>query len=91
MLDLRIPGSGSLKEKRHVLRSLTSGLRSKFNVSVAEVGHHDLWQRSQIAVSAVAGQGYHLRKVMHEVDRFVSRQPGVEVIDTHLTMHGPDD
>ena len=91
VLDLRIPGSASLKEKRHVLRSLTSGLRSKFNVSVAEVGHHDLWQRSQIAVSAVAGQGYHLRKVMHEVDRFVSRQPGVEVIDTDLTMHGPDD
>ena len=51
--DLRIPRCGSLKEKRHVVKTLSNGIRSKFNVSVAEVDHLDLWQRTTIAVAAV--------------------------------------
>jgi uncharacterized protein len=49
--DLRIPACASLKEKRHVVKTLTGGIRSTFNVSVAEVDHHDLWQRTAIAVA----------------------------------------
>ena len=46
--DLRIPACGSLKEKRHVVKTLTSGIRSTFNVSVAEVDHQG--HRSRITV-----------------------------------------
>jgi uncharacterized protein YlxP (DUF503 family) len=89
--DLRIPGCGSLKEKRHVVKTLTAGLRSKFNVAVAEVDHHDLWQRTTLAVAAVSGESYHLKKVMHEIERFVDRWAEVEVIDAELSLHGPED
>jgi uncharacterized protein YlxP (DUF503 family) len=89
--DLRIPGCGSLKEKRHVVKTLTAGLRQKFNVSVAETGHHDLWQRAEIGVSAVAGEQYHVRRVMHEVEKFVERFGLVEVISSDLTLHDPED
>lgn len=89
--DLRIPGCTSLKEKRHVVRGLSAGLRAKFNVSVAEVDHHDKWQRATVAVSAVGSEGFHLKKVMHEVERFVARQPGVEIIDHRMTLHAQDD
>ncbi len=89
--DLRIPGCSSLKEKRHVVKTLTAGIRSKFNVSVAEVDHHDLWQRTALGVSAVAGDAYHARRVMHEVEKFVERWAEVEVIDADLSLHGPDD
>lgn len=89
--DLRIPGCTSLKQKRHVVKTLTAGLRSKFNVAVAEVDHQELWQRTTLAVSAVAAQGYHLRKVMHEVERFLSSQPAVELIDHRMTLHAQDD
>ena len=89
--DLRIPLSRSLKHKRHVVKSLNAGLRSKFNVSVAEVDHHDLWQRSAVAVAAVAGEGYHARRVMHEIERYVERHPGVDVIDADLSLHYPED
>jgi uncharacterized protein YlxP (DUF503 family) len=89
--DLRIPGCGSLKQKRHVVKTLTNGLRSKFNVSVAEIDHHDLWQRSTIAVSAVAGEGYHLKRVMHEVEKFVERWAEVDVIEAELSLHDPED
>jgi len=89
--DLRIPGCGSLKEKRHVVKALTAGLRQRFNVSVAEVDHHDLWQRTSIGVSAVAGERFHVRRVMHEVEKFVDRFGSVEVIAADLSLHDPED
>lgn len=89
--DLRVPGCTSLKEKRHVVKALTASVRAKFNVAVAEVDHHDLWQRTAIGVSAVAGDGYQVKKVMHQVEQHVERFPGVEVIDAELTVHSQDD
>jgi uncharacterized protein YlxP (DUF503 family) len=84
--DLRIPACGSLKEKRHVVKTLTNAIRAKFNVSVAEVDHHDLWQRSTLAVAVAAGEGYHAKRVLHEVDRWAE----VELIQAELTVHYPD-
>jgi uncharacterized protein YlxP (DUF503 family) len=89
--DLRIPACSSLKEKRHVLKGLQQGLRQRFNVAVAEVDHQDQWQRARVAVSAVSSTGFQLRKVMHEVERFVEGQPAVELLDHTMTMHGQDD
>ncbi|MBI3648577.1 MAG: DUF503 domain-containing protein [Actinobacteria bacterium] len=89
--DLRIPGCASLKQKRHVVKSLTAALRQRFNVSVAEVDHQDLWQRTAVAVAAADAETFHARKVMHEVEKFIERWPGVEVIDAELTLHGPED
>ena len=90
-IDMRFPGCSSLKEKRHVLKTLTASLRAKFNVAVAEVDHQDLWQRATIAVSAVAGEAFQLRKVVHQVERHIDTFPAVEVIDVHVSLHGPDD
>ena len=89
--DLRVPACGSLKAKRHVVRSLCAALRSTFNVSVAEVDHHDLWQRTAIAVAAVDREQHHARRVMHEVERFVERWAGVEIIEADLDLHWPED
>ena len=89
--DLRVPGCASLKAKRHVVKTLTASLRSKFNVSVAEVDHLDLWQRTTIAVSSVAGEGYHLKRVMHQVERHIETFPAVELLTAILSLHGPDD
>src|SRR3989475_1775705 len=85
--DLRIPGCSSLKEKRHVVKTLTASLRQRFNVSVAEVDHHDLWQRTALAVATTGAEPYHVRKVMHEVESFVEAWGGVEVIDATLSLH----
>jgi uncharacterized protein YlxP (DUF503 family) len=90
-LDLRIPGCGSLKEKRHVVKTLSNAIRSTFDVAVAETGYHDQWQRTELGVAAVGAQGYHLRKVLHSVQRFVDRWAEVEVISGDVTLHSPDD
>jgi uncharacterized protein YlxP (DUF503 family) len=89
--DLRIPGVQSLKEKRHVVKGLTAGIRQRFNVSVAEVEHQELWQRAAIGVAVVTGEGYHARKVLHEVERYVSTWPAVEIIDTDTVVMDPED
>ncbi|HEX9823047.1 MAG TPA: DUF503 domain-containing protein [Actinomycetota bacterium] len=89
--DIRIPMADSLKGKRHVVKSLTAGLRGKFNVAVAEVDHQDLRQRATLAVSAVAGEGYQLKKVMLEVARYIERQPEVELLEHRMTLHSQDD
>ena len=89
--DLRIPGCRSLKEKRHVVKALTNGLRARFPVSVAEVDHHDLWQRTAIAVAAVGNDQHHLRRVMHEVEKAVDRWLEIDVIDRRLEILWPED
>jgi uncharacterized protein YlxP (DUF503 family) len=89
--DLRIPGCDSLKRKRHVVKSLSAAIRQRFAVSVAEVDHHDLWQRSAIAVAAVGGEQHHLRKVMHEIEKMVDGWIEVDVIDRDLRLVWPED
>jgi len=55
-----------------------------------EVDHQDLWQRSTIAVAATGAEGFHVRKVMQQVERYVEAWGGVEVIEAELTLHHPD-
>lgn len=89
--DLRIRESHSLKQKRHVVKSLTAAIRQRFNVSVSEVDHQELWQRATIAVASVAVQQYHLRQVADEIAGFVDTWPAVEVLEVEVTVHSPDD
>lgn len=89
--DLRIPGCGSLKEKRHVVKTLTNAIRSRFNVSVAEVDHQDLWQRTALAVAVASGESFHARRVLHEVEKLVDRWAEVDVIESEVSLHYPDE
>jgi uncharacterized protein len=63
-LDIHIPHAQSLKDKRMILRSLKDRLRAKFNVSVSEVDHQELWQRSQVSVVTVGPDEGFLQKVL---------------------------
>jgi uncharacterized protein YlxP (DUF503 family) len=69
---LFIPESSSLKDKRRVLRSLKDRLRSQFNVSVAEIGGQDLWQRAHIGVVLASGDrqfaAQALQKILNRLD-----------------------
>jgi len=65
-LDIHIPHAQSLKDKRMVVRSLKDRLRTKFNVSVSEDDHQDLWQRSQVSVVTVGSDEKFLHKVLEE-------------------------
>ena len=74
-LELRIEAAHSLKDKRQVLRSLKDKLRRQFNVAVAELDHHELWQRSVVGVVTLSNEERHvqesLQKVLDEADRIL--------------------
>ena len=67
-LELRLEDSHSLKEKRHVVKSLKDRLRHKFNVSVAEIDYQDLWQRAPLAAVTVSSDHEHAEKVLRGVE-----------------------
>src|SRR3990170_1712731 len=70
-VTLRLPESGSLKDKRQVVRSLTQRLRNKFNVAVAEVEDNDRWQIATIGVTCVSNDARHAREMLDRVVAFV--------------------
>lgn len=80
--ELHLPACQSLKDKRAVLKSLKDRLHHRFNVSVAETAHQDLWQRAELAASVVSTDRRHAERVLREVDRVVAAAPGARVMDT---------
>jgi uncharacterized protein YlxP (DUF503 family) len=80
--DLHLPGCHSLKDKRGVLKPLTHGLRKALNVSVAETGHQDLWQRAEIACAVVGSARLVVDEVLRAADRAVEEADGVRIVDT---------
>jgi hypothetical protein len=68
-LDLYIPYSQSLKEKRMILRKAQDRLRARTNFSIAEVEHQDLWQRAKLAAVTVSADNAVLERVTQEFVR----------------------
>jgi uncharacterized protein len=83
--DLHVPESRSLKAKRAAIRPIVDGLRHRFRVSVAEVGHHDQWQRAEIGVAVVAESEFRVQTLLDGVERFVAAAPAVELLGTETT------
>ena len=80
--ELHLPGCQSLKDKRHVLKSLKDRLHHRFNVSAAETDHQDLWQRAELTVGVVSTDRGHAERVLREADRLIASEAGARVIDT---------
>jgi len=68
-LTLYIQGASSLKDKRQVVRKVVDRLRSRFNVTVAEVGDNDVWQRAVIGIAAVANDRSFVNEVLDKCAR----------------------
>jgi uncharacterized protein len=90
-IDLHVPAAGSLKAKRGVVKQLIAALRKELNVSVAEVGHQDLWQRCVLGVAVAAGSETGARKVAQQVEKVVYREPRVEIIGIDVQIVAPED
>ena len=76
-LEIYIPESHSLKDKRQVLRSLKDRLRGKFNVAVAELEGEGSWQRAVVGVVSLSNNAAHveqsLRTVLAESEQLLGR------------------
>jgi uncharacterized protein YlxP (DUF503 family) len=68
-LELHLPESHSLKDKRHTVKGLKDRLRSRHNVAVAEIDFQDTWQHSLIAAVTVSGDRARADQVLQAVER----------------------
>ncbi len=73
-VELHFPESGSLKGKRKHVKSAKANLRQRFGVSVAEVDHHDLWQRSRLTVACAAVGHRELQELLDAAERYLVAQ-----------------
>jgi len=78
-LDLQVTDSQSLKDKRQVIKSLLDGIRHKLNVSAAELGALDSWQRSVIGASCISNEQSAANTVLNHVLAMIERNPRVVV------------
>ncbi len=86
-IDLRIPENSSLKGKRQVLKSITSRVRNRFNVSVAEIGNNDRWQLATVGICCVSNDRRYTNEVLSRVvDFIVQSRFEVEVLDYEIEI-----
>ena len=78
---LHIPGSASLKDKRRAVKSLKDRLHSEFNLSAAEVGDLELWQRATLGLAVVSDDASFCDQVLAKAVDFIRRDNGVELLD----------
>ncbi len=81
-VNIRIPDSHSLKDRRQVVRALLDGARHRFSVSAAEVGGQDTWQLATLGFAVVASEARLAEQVVDSIDRFIWSHPGIEILET---------
>jgi uncharacterized protein YlxP (DUF503 family) len=78
-IDLWLMESNSLKYKRRTVRSIIDQLKARYNVSVAEVDHHELWQRTSIGIACIGNQKYYVEEVLQTIVRSVANNASTEI------------
>lgn len=85
-LELFLPDNRSLKGKRQILNHLKDQVRNRFNVSVAEVGENDLWQRCRLGVAIVSNERAFADQVLSKVVSFVAEDRRAVLLDYQLEI-----
>ena len=89
-VELHFPEAGSLKAKRKYVKSAKAQLQNRFGASVAEVDHHDLWQRARLTVACVAREHREAEVLLEEAVRYLNGQE-FELVSSERQVVAPDD
>ncbi len=82
-IEVLIYESNSLKEKRHVIKSIIERIKSKFNASVAEVGYNELWNRSLIGIAVVSNKKILCDESISKIINFIDNDERVEILSVN--------
>jgi uncharacterized protein YlxP (DUF503 family) len=92
LVRLYLPASGSLKDKRQVVKSLAARLSHQFGVAVAEVGELSAWTVAELGVSCVSNQASHAERILDSVIDYIEEtRPDVEVTSAARDISSPFD
>ena len=89
-VELHFPEAGSLKGKRKFVKSAKAQLQNRFGAAVAEVDHHDLWQRSRLTVACVAREYREAEQLLEEAVRYLNGQE-YELVRVEREVVAPDE
>lgn len=85
--ELQLFEPQSLKEKRRLVKSVKERLRNRFNVSVAETDHHDVWQRAEITACVVATDRRRAESILDRADGLVESAGVGRIIDSYRIFY----
>jgi uncharacterized protein len=85
-VELFIPDGHSLKDKRRVVQSVKTRVRDKFNVSVAEVGEQDLWQKAVLGLACVANESTYVNQVLDQAVNLIRTVPTIQLVRSHIEL-----
>ena len=86
-VELHLPGNLSLKGKRRVVKSITTQVRSRFNISVAEVDNQNLWQLATLGICCVSNNKRYVNEVLSKaVDFIISGRFEIEMLDYKIEI-----
>ncbi len=85
-IELRIPGSDSLKAKRRVVKSVKERVQARFNVAIAEVDRLDDWQRATLGVVTVSNDSRLVDAMLSKVVNWVELNGDVLVVDYEIEL-----
>lgn len=85
-IRLMIYEANSLKDKRHVVKSIIGKIKSRYNVSIAEIDLNEKWRSSVIGFACVSNDTVHVQQIIDSVIKFIDRNSEVEIIDYDVEM-----
>jgi hypothetical protein len=85
-LEIFIPDSASLKQKRFVLSSLKQRLRNKFNISIAEIDQNDKWQLATLGVAVVANEKRFVEKTLNKIFSLVEQEHNIQIMNQQFEI-----
>jgi uncharacterized protein YlxP (DUF503 family) len=86
-VELHLPGNGSLKGKRRVLKPILARLRREFNLATAEVAHQDVWQSAQVALVTIANDPGRVHTILERAVHWIETyHPEVQVVDWEIEI-----
>ena len=85
-IEFLLSDNRSLKGKRKIVRSMVDKVRNKFNMSIAEVGSNDRWQKIELGVSAVGNDRRHIDSSLNSVLRFLDSLCLAQIVDTEMEI-----
>ncbi|GAW91303.1 DUF503 domain-containing protein [Calderihabitans maritimus] len=86
IMRLHLAEANSLKDKRRVLRSLIDRVRSKFNVSIAEIGEQERWHLASVGIAVVSNETSHVHQMLSRLISFVENDAETELLEVHTEI-----
>ncbi len=85
-IEFRLHDNRSLKGKRKVVKSIVGRVRSRFNVSIAETGSNDMWQKIELGISAVGNDRRHIDSSLNHALSYIDSLCLAQIVDTQMEI-----